>query len=237
MSSAGRGTGLLKSRPLRPVRAAYRWGRAALRPNEEDHLLALLREGRVDIGAHTYGVPIVVEHEHDDTRLTIGAYCSIATGSTFLLGGNHPTDRVTTFPMRIRWALPGAGTDGYPCSHGDITVGSDVWTGRECLILSGVTIGHGAVVAARATVTRDVPPYAIVGGVPARVIGWRHTPQQRERLLAIAWWTWPEERIKAAVTYLSSPDIEGFLAWAEGEGWAQSVPITGNTRHRRDGEG
>lgn len=236
MTAATAGAGVLKGRPLRPVRAAYRWSRAVLRPNAEDHLRALQRQGKVRMGAHSYGVPIVVDYAHDDTTLTIGAYCSLAMGTTFLLGGNHPKDRVTTFPIRTRWGLPGAGSDGYPTSRGDISVGSDVWTGHESLILGGVRIGHGAVVAARATVTRDVPPYAIVGGTPARVIGWRHTPLQRERLLALAWWEWPDDRVRAAVGHLTAPDVDGFLAWAEQDQIARATASPGHVRLSTGGE-
>lgn len=112
--------------------------------------------------------------------------------------------------------LEGAGADGFPTIRGDTVVGSDVWVGRLSIIMSGVTIGDGAVVGAGAVVTRDVPPFAIVGGNPARVIRYRMTEPQREALLRIRWWDWPRERIVQAVPRLASADIDGFIAWATG---------------------
>jgi len=179
-----------------------------------DTLLTLQAQGRVVMGQGTYGVPRVKTYEYDDTRLIIGSYTSIAERVTFILGGNHPSDRVTTFPLRIRRDLPGAGSDGYPYSKGDISVGSDVWIGYGAMVLSGVTIGDGAVVAARSVVSADVPPFAIVAGTPARVLRYRHTPEQRVALLEISWWNWPEEQVDAAVERLTSPDIDSFILWS-----------------------
>jgi acetyltransferase-like isoleucine patch superfamily enzyme len=179
-----------------------------------DTLERLKAEGRIVMGQGTYGVPVVETYAHDDTRLIFGAYTSIAKRATFILGGNHPADRVTTFPLRIMRSLPGAGSDGYPYSKGDIRVGSDVWIGYGALVLSGVTIGDGAMVAARSVVSRDVPPFSIVAGTPARVLRYRHTPEQSAALLEISWWDWPEEQIDAAVERLTSPDIDSFIEWA-----------------------
>jgi chloramphenicol O-acetyltransferase type B len=133
---------------------------------------------------------------------------------TYLLGGQHPTDHVTTYPLRIHLEMEGAGSDGNPALRGDIHVGSDVWTGYGCWILSGVTIGDGAVVATGAVVTKDVPPFAIVGGVPAKVIRYRHTEEQREALLDIRWWDWPLQEIRAAVPLLAATDIDAFIDYA-----------------------
>jgi hypothetical protein len=114
----------------------------------------------------------------------------------------------------MKRGLPGAGTDGYPNSKGDIQVGSDVWIGYGALVLSGVTIGHGSVVAANSTVITDVPPYAIVAGNPAKVIRYRHSPEQCAALLEIAWWNWPAADVDAAVDLLASADIDAFIGWA-----------------------
>lgn len=118
---------------------------------------------------------------------------------------------MSLYPFRIRWRLADAYRDGMATTHGEVVIGSDVWIGTEALILSEVTIGHGAVVAARAVVTRDIPPYALAGGVPARVIRYRHSPEHIRRLLALAWWEWPEEQIREAVPWLSSDRVEEFL--------------------------
>jgi chloramphenicol O-acetyltransferase type B len=196
------------------VRRLFRPLRQRLLPNDVDRFNEVRARGRVDYGIGTYGAPKILEYAYDDSRLTVGSYTSIAANVTIMLGGNHPMDRVTTLPIRILWDLPGAGDDGYPSTKGDTRVGSDVWIGHEALILSGVTIGDGAVIAARAVVTKDVEPYAIVAGNPARVISFRHTPEQRDALRAIAWWNWPEAQILAAADRLSASDIDGFIRWA-----------------------
>lgn len=165
-------------------------------------------EGRAVVGRHTYAIPDVETFRHDDTKLEIGNYTSIAAKVTFLLGGNHPLDRATTFPLREKLLLSGAGTDGFPSSKGSIVVGSDVWIGYGSLIVSGVSIGHGAVVAAGSVVVNDVPPYAIVGGCPARIIKYRLDPDLARRFIDVAWWDWPEGDVVRAASILAdkSPD-------------------------------
>jgi acetyltransferase-like isoleucine patch superfamily enzyme len=192
---------------LRRLREAF-WGR------DNAVMRQLVKSGRVVLGAGTYGVPSIYVFPHDESRLIVGSYSSL--GGTYLLGGQHATTHVTTYPLRINWKLDGAGQDGMPAVRGDIIVGSDVWTGYGSWILSGVTIGHGAVVATNAVVTKDVPPYAIVGGNPAKVIKYRHTEEQRAALLEIAWWDWPEEKVRAAVPWLAADDIDAFIAYARG---------------------
>ena len=179
-----------------------------------DILVRLQKSGRVEYGVGTYGAPKIEFFNHDSTRLLVGSYTSIANMATFILGGNHPTDRVTTYPLRVRMGLPGAGADGYPYSKGDIRVGSDVWVGHGALVVSGVSIGHGAVVASRSVVIKDVPAFAVVAGNPARIVRFRHTERQRESLLKIAWWDWPPARVAAASDMLCSGDIDAFIAWA-----------------------
>jgi acetyltransferase-like isoleucine patch superfamily enzyme len=188
--------------------------RRAIFGRDFDMLLKMQAAGRVEMGLGSYGVPRIMIYAHDSTRLVIGSYTSVAIRATFILGGNHPLDRVTTFPLRMKRGLPGAGTDGYPNSKGDIQVGSDVWIGYGALVLSGVTIGHGSVVAANSTVITDVPPYAIVAGNPAKVIRYRHSPEQCAALLEIAWWNWPAADVDAAVDLLASADIDAFIGWA-----------------------
>lgn len=190
--------------------------RLALRGRNNYEYYRLLRAGRIEVGVGTYGLPPrILHYRYDDTRLTVGAYTSIAGGTTFVLGGNHPVDRVTTYPFRAIRGLSGAGLDGYPISKGDICVGSDVWIGHGVIILGGVTIGHGAVIAAGSVVASDIPPYAIAAGNPARTKRLRVSESQRAALLAVAWWDWPEEKVTSAIDLLSGSDIDQFLGWAE----------------------
>ncbi len=138
--------------------------------------------------------PVKVYYDVGDAPVRIGRYCSLNPTVAFITSGGHPLDAVTTF--FFYWGM-GEGAPEQPEGKGPITVGNDVWMGREALIMSGVTIGDGAAVAARAVVTKDVAPYEIVGGAPARHIGWRFDQQTREELLKIAWWDWPVETVLA----------------------------------------
>jgi acetyltransferase-like isoleucine patch superfamily enzyme len=172
------------------------------------------RTGRVIFGEASAGVPKIRGYFYEDSRLIVGNYSSIAAGSVIMLGGYHGIDRVTTYPHRIMMRLPGAGEDGFPTVRGDTRIGSDVWIGTESVIMSGVTIGDGAVVSTGAVVMRDVPPFAVVAGNPARPIRWRFSEEQREALLRIRWWDWPRDRVIEAVPLLASSDVDGFIAWA-----------------------
>lgn len=171
----------------------------------------LTKSGLLKIGRHTYGTPKIWMYRGSETRIEIGSYCSISPGVEIIGGGIHPVDWVSTFPLRARWHLDGAEQDGMPSTKGDIRIGNDVWIGTGATILSGVTIGDGAIVASRALVTKDVRPYAIVGGIPATEIRRRFNDDEVEQLLKIAWWTWRDESVLAAVDLLSSKNIAAFL--------------------------
>ncbi len=149
-----------------------------------------------------------INHE----RLVIGKFCSIACGAKFLFNSaNHTRRSLSTyiFPVLFEeWGLDVARIPEAWDNKGDIVVGSDVWIGYEAVILAGVTIGDGAIVAARAVVTQDVPPYTIVGGVPARPIRKRFSDQEIERLLTLRWWDWPAEKIAANLDAIQSSDLE-----------------------------
>jgi chloramphenicol O-acetyltransferase type B len=140
----------------------------------------------------------------------VARFASIAHGVEFHGDDQDRSDNVSQFPIRARL---GAGREREVARvRGDIHVGPDARVGEGAIVMSGVTIGPGAVVATRAVVTRDVAPYAIVGGVPAVRIGQRFSDEQIAALLRIAWWDWPEATIKARVGDLCNPDVEAFIA-------------------------
>ena len=148
-----------------------------------------------------------VNHE----RLSIGKFCSIACGARFLFNSaNHALGSLSTYPFPIffeEWGLPVDDVSRAWDNKGDIVVGSDVWIGYEAVILAGVTIGDGAIIGARAVVAGDVPPYTIVGGVPARPIRKRFSDDVVEALLELRWWDWRPERIAANLEAIQSGDI------------------------------
>ena len=165
------------------------------------------------IGIGTYGMPQVHDWQQG-TTLTIGAYGSIAANVQIFLGGHHRVDWVTTYPFPERLAAQ-TGIEDCVASNGDVNIGSDVWLASNAIILSGVTIGHGAVIANAAVVTKDVEPYSIVGGNPAKHLKYRFSSSIRERLLAVKWWDFPNEIIANNINQLCSNDIDVFLEFAE----------------------
>lgn len=141
-------------------------------------------------------------------KLRIGKFCSIACGTKFLFtSANHTLRSLSTYTFPIffeQWGLDAQNiTDAWD-NRGDITVGNDVWIGFESVILSGVTIGDGAIIGARAVVTKDVPPYTIVGGVPARPIRKRFDDETIAALEALRWWDWPAEKIRRSIGAIQS---------------------------------
>ncbi|MEL7337903.1 MAG: CatB-related O-acetyltransferase [Planctomycetota bacterium] len=167
-----------------------------------------------EIGVGSYGEPVVNRFTPSDL-LYVGKYCSFAKEVHILLGGEHRSDWVTTFPFS-RTASEFSGYTGHPKSKGPVRIENDVWVGYRATILSGVTIGSGAVVGAGSVVTRSVPSYAIVAGSPAKVIGYRFDANTRETLLAIAWWDWPHDKIAEAMPLLLNSDIAAFIARYKG---------------------
>lgn len=145
-------------------------------------------------------------------RLIIGKFCSIACGAKFLFNSaNHSLTSLSTYPFPIffeEWGLERAQVARAWDHKGDIVIGNDVWIGYEAVILAGVTIGDGAIIGTRAVVTKDVPPYTIVGGVPAKPIRKRFPDDTIAALLALRWWDWPEERIAAHLDAIQSGQID-----------------------------
>ncbi|MEI4486274.1 CatB-related O-acetyltransferase [Frigidibacter sp. MR17.14] len=145
----------------------------------------------VRIGRFTYGTEhMQIRQWREGAALEFGSFCSIAVGLTVLLGGNHRTDWATTFPFGhiFRDQLGGEEIVGHPQSRGDVIIGNDVWIGQNVTILSGLRIGDGAVIAANATVVKDVGAYEIWGGNPARLVRPRFDAEVAARIRALRWW-------------------------------------------------
>ena len=144
-------------------------------------------------------------------KLVIVKFCSIACGDKFIFtSANHTLKSLSTYPFPIffeEWGLDSADiTDAWD-KKGDIVIGNDVWIGYEAVILSGVTVGDGAIIGARAVVTKDVPPYAIVGGVPARCIRRRFDEKTVTKLMELKWWEWSDDKIKDNLSAIQSGRI------------------------------
>lgn len=155
-------------------------------------------------------------------RLMIGRFCSIACGAKFLFNSaNHTLGSLSTYPFPIfwgeKWGIDKSEVASAWDNRGDIVVGNDVWIGYEAVVMAGVRIGDGAIIAARAVVTRDVPAYAIVGGIPAKVIRMRFDAQTVNSLLELAWWNWPAEKIRKAMPLIRSGAIGELALFAENE--------------------
>lgn len=164
------------------------------------------------VGRHTYHGDIHVHRYHGHNTVTIGSFSSIASNLQAIIAGSHRYERVTTFPFGFRSHLvfPGVDVSNYVEFKGGIRIGNDVWIGRNVTLMDGITIGDGAVIAAGSHVVKDVPPYAIVGGNPAKLIKYRFPEEIRESLLRIRWWDWSDEKIRTQLELLCSDRLEEF---------------------------
>lgn len=148
-------------------------------------------------------------------RLNMGKFCSIACGAKFLFtSANHTQRSLSTYPFPIffeEWDLNEKDITSAWDRKGDIIIGSDVWIGYEAVIMSGVTIGDGAIIGARSVVTKDIPPYTIVGGVPARQIRRRFSDEIIAALLDLKWWDWPTEKIARKIEAIKNGDMKALV--------------------------
>ncbi len=158
-----------------------------------------------NIGDWTYGLPTVLRFNPNAT-LKIGKYCAIADNVTIMLGGEHRVNSITTYPFDI--ILRGKTWADYNC-HTEI--GNDVWIGYGATILTGVKIGDGAIIGAKALVSKDILPYTVVAGNPIREIRLRYSPDTANKLIKIAWWNWNDKKIQENMDLLISDKIEEFI--------------------------
>jgi len=164
-------------------------------------------------GPECFEANVLYHFDFVGDRLVIGKFCSIGAGTRFIMnGGNHHTTWLTTYPVPIfgqGWeaAMP----PSWP-NKGDTVVGNDVWFGHDALLMPGVSIGDGAIVATRAVVTRAVPPYAIVGGNPATVLRYRFDHATIARLLRVRWWDWDAEKITRNVRAICGSEVAALEA-------------------------
>lgn len=180
-------------------------------------LCETIRHPNIEVGEFSYYSGFYHKHSFEECvryldkkrkdvdKLIIGKYCSIGSGAVFVMAGNqgHRTDWVSTFPFYYQANIFKNAKNPYQ-KVGNTTIGHDVWIGSEAMIMSGVNIGTGAVIAARAVVTKDVPPYAIVGGNPIEIIKYRFSKEKIAQLLKLKWWNWNEERVKENIEWLCS---------------------------------
>ena len=158
---------------------------------------------------------VLYHYPFSQDKLIIGRFCALATGIKFIMNGaNHQILGFSTYPFYIfgnGWEKVTPRNNDLPFK-GDTVVGNDVWIGYKSIIMPGVTIGDGAIVAARSVVVNDVPAYSIVGGNPARIIKQRFTSETIQTLLQIAWWNWDIEKISANLEKIVAADIDALLS-------------------------
>ena len=197
------------------------------------YLNAVVKDPSIEVGDYTIyndfvSDPLLFEQNNvlyhypiNHERLIIGKFCSIACGAKFLFNcANHTLKSLSTytFPLFYKdWDLEKSDVATAWDNKGDIVIGNDVWIGYEAVIMAGVHIGNGAIIAARAVVTKDVPPYTIVGGVPARPIRKRFDEEVIQELETLQWWNWSAEKIRRCLAYIGNGDVNGLLQMQGGK--------------------
>jgi acetyltransferase-like isoleucine patch superfamily enzyme len=170
----------------------------------------------VTVGRHSYGLTARnFMRATAKAPIRVGAFCSFAPEVLIFGQADHPTALPSTYPFRSRLFEPD-GPNRDAVTRGPVEIGNDVWVGTRAMILSGVTIGNGAVIGAGAVIARDVPPYAIMVGNPARLVRYRFSPETVQALLEIAWWEWDDAKL-ARYEALLYGDVEAFIARARAE--------------------
>ena len=199
------------------------------RTNDEQtvYLNAIVKDPNIIIGDYTIyndfmSNPLLFEKNNvlyhypiHREKLVIGKFCSIACGTKFLFNcANHTLNSLSTYTFPLfyeEWGLDIKDITSAWDNKGDIIIGNDVWIGYEAVIMAGVHIGDGAIIASRAVVTKDVPPYSIAGGVPAKIIRKRFDVSVIEQLQALQWWNWPVGKIRQYLPYITEGNIDRLL--------------------------
>ncbi len=155
---------------------------------------------------------VLYHYPINNDRLIIGKFCSIACGAKFIFNcANHTLKSLSTYTFPLffeEWDLPKSEVASAWDNKGDIVIGNDVWIGYDAVIMAGVRIGDGAIIGTRAVVTKNVEPYSIVGGVPAKEIRKRFAPEVIQKLMEIQWWNWPIEKIESSIQNIQSGNID-----------------------------
>jgi acetyltransferase-like isoleucine patch superfamily enzyme len=172
------------------------------------------------VGKHTYGLNWVKIKEWyiNDGNLIIGSFCSLSPNVEFFLGGNHRVDWITTYPFGHGHTIDTFNSfngEGHPSSKGDIIIENDVWIGDGAIIMSGIKISNGAVIGAKSLVTKNIGPYEIWGGNPAKFIKKRFNEETINFLLDLKWWDFPDDEINKIIPYLCSNDINSLKSYIE----------------------
>lgn len=166
----------------------------------------------MSFGKYTYG-NLNICFNNINSKLVVGNFCSIASNVRIYLGGNHRKDWVTTYPFgHINSdVFNNFNGNGHPSTKGDVIIGNDVWIGDNVTIMSGVNIGDGSIIANNSHIVKNVEPYSLVGGNPAKFINYRFTCEQIEQLLEIKWWNWDDDKINNYTTLLCNDNIDKFI--------------------------
>ena len=188
------------------------------------YLNAVINDLQIEVGDYTIyndfvADPLLFEKNNvlyhypiHQEKLIIGKFCSIACGTKFLFNcANHTQKSLSTYTFPLfyeEWELKKSNITTAWDNKGNIVIGNDVWIGYEAVILAGVTIGDGAIIGSRAVVTKDVPPYTIVGGLPAKPIRRRYDEETAARLEKLRWWDWPEAQVRRAIPLLQAGDLD-----------------------------
>ena len=195
--------------------------------NQTDYLNAVIKDPQIEVGDYTIyndfvANPLLFEKNNvlyhypiHREKLIIGKFCSIACGTKFLFNcANHTLKSLSTYTFPLfyeEWELEKSNITTAWDNKGDIVIGNDVWIGYEAVIMAGVHIGDGAIIAARAVVTKDVPPYTIVGGTPAKEIRKRFDAEVIQQLLMLKWWDWSADNIRQCLPYIMEGKINELL--------------------------